>query len=154
MRSFSLVLLRRLLFRPTSTSGPRHPAPRITLYDHLSSQALTTLEQLLLHSLAHEPALKVRRNTVETVCDIANQGMARGRPWHALQSQAFTMSQASTIQDRASAFSVFASAPNLVLDLQTDVVLGVLQKGLQDSESVEVCVLSSLLSTSRLTALS
>ncbi|KAG5641749.1 hypothetical protein DXG03_004294 [Asterophora parasitica] len=146
MRSFSLVLLRRLLFRSIATPGPRptaHPAPRFTLYDHLSSQTLTTLERLLLHSLAHEPSTKVRRNTVDTVCDIANQGMSRGRPWHALQSQAFTMSQAAGAGEqqklgRASAYGVFAGAPNLVLDLHLEAVLGVLQKGLQDADSIDV----------------
>ncbi|KAF5376326.1 hypothetical protein D9615_008446 [Tricholomella constricta] len=144
MRSFSLVLLRRLLFRPAPTTGPRaapHTAPRLTLYDHLSSQTLTTLERLLLHSLSHEPAQKVRRNTVDTVCDIANQGMARGRPWHALQSQAFAMSQALGPHEalaRASAFGVFSGAPNLVMDLQTEVVLHVFQKGLQDPDSIDV----------------
>ncbi|KAG5635297.1 hypothetical protein H0H81_011779 [Sphagnurus paluster] len=137
MRSFSLVLLRRLLFRATPNTAPR-PGPRTTLYDHLSSQSLTTLERLLLHSLAHEPAPKVRRNTVDTTCDIANQGMTRGRPWHALQSQAFSMAHGASPQDRASAFGVFAGAPNLVLDLQPEAVLGVFEKGLQDAESIDV----------------
>jgi importin-5 len=149
MRSFSLVLLRRLLFRPApfTHTQPRHPhpAPRLTLYDHLSSQTLTTLERLLLHSLSHEPAPQVRRKTVDTVCDIANQGMIRGRPWHALQAQAFTMTQAhgdgsgtGGLGLRESAYRVFAGCPNLVMDLQTDAVLTVFQRGLQDGYSVEV----------------
>lgn len=143
MRSFSLVLLRRLLFRPapasqaTSPRIPTHSAPRLTLYDHLSSQTLTTLERLLLHSLSNEPDPKVRRKTVDTVCDVANQAMIRGRPWHGLQSQMFNMTQASGELFRISAYRVFAGAPNLVMDLQTESVLGVLEKGLQD-ENIEV----------------
>ncbi|KNZ79775.1 Importin subunit beta-3 [Termitomyces sp. J132] len=150
MRSFSLVLLRRLLFRPAPTSQPTRP--RSALYDHLSAQTITTLERLLLHSLAQEPVPKVRRNAVDTVCDIANQGMSRGRPWHALQSQAFAMAIAQPQQGaetnavvhalmvlgRTSAYGVFAGAPNLVMDLQPDVVLGVLQRGLEDAGSIEV----------------
>jgi hypothetical protein len=158
MRSFSLVLLRRLLFRPAPSTNPQppnpsHPSPRLTLYDHLSSQTLTTLERLLLHSLSHEPAPMVRRKSVDTVCDLASQGMLRGRPWHALQAQAFSMTQVQGGAGesgvgapalRESAYRVFAGCPNLVMDLQTDAVLGVFQRGLQDGYSVEVCLLLPL----------
>ena len=98
MRTFSLVLLRRLLFRSAPGSASEGPTlalanPRLTLYDHLSSHTLTTLERLLLHALSHEPAARVRRKCVDTVCEVAKQGMARGRPWHALQAQTFSMAQ-------------------------------------------------------------
>lgn len=161
MRSFSLVLLRRLLFRPApttnnnsnSTSPTRSTSTnlpttnRLTLYDHLSHQTLATLERLLLFSLSHEVSPHVRRKTVDTVCDLSNQGMVRGRPWHALQAQAFSMIQtqgpSSSMLDggaalRESAFRVFSGCPNLVMDLQTDAVLGVLGRGLQDQYSIEV----------------
>ena len=159
MRSFSLVLLRRLLFRPAPTansnSNPTSPTistsfPRLTLYDHLSHQTLATLERLLLFSLSHEVSPHVRRKTVDTVCDLSNQGMVRGRPWHALQAQAFSMIQSqgpsSPTQDgspvlRESAFRVFSGCPNLVMDLQTDAVLNVLGRGLQDQYSIEVKLL-------------
>lgn len=85
MRSFSLVLLRRLLFR-TSSSPP--------LYDHLPTPTISTLQSLLLHSLQNEPAQVVRRTSVDTVCDFANCSMNRGRPWHALQALAFAMTSA------------------------------------------------------------
>ncbi|KAJ8507252.1 hypothetical protein ONZ45_g10362 [Pleurotus djamor] len=39
---------------------------------------------------------------------------------------------------RESAFKVFEGCPNLVMDLQTDAVIGVFQSGLQDPYSVEV----------------
>ncbi|KAJ8091013.1 importin subunit beta-3 [Marasmius tenuissimus] len=161
MRSFSLVLLRRLLFRPSATPPSSQSgnganfhlvalAPTLTLYDRLSSSALTTLERLLLHSLGHEVSASVRRKTVDTISDVANQGMARGRPWHALQAQVFSMANAglegsqSTFVGaqaaglRESAFRVFAGCPNLVMDLQTDAVLRVFSQGLKDEESIEV----------------
>ncbi|GBE80930.1 Importin subunit beta-3 [Sparassis crispa] len=131
MRSFSLVLLRRLLFRPSPTHG-------LSLYDHLSSQSLTTLERILLHSLLHEPSLAVRRKAVDTVTDISNNAMTRGRPWHSLQAQSFSMVDSSDPITREAAFKVFSGCPNLVMDLQTDAVVGVLQKGLQDAQSVDV----------------
>lgn len=166
MRSFSLVLLRRLLFRPSlqpynpNSSSP-HPshntlsAPRPTLYDHLSNDTLSKLERILLHSLEHEPAKGVRHKAVDTVCDLANEGMKRGRPWHALQIVVFSIAAAAGAGDghgqspldpsvppsrylRESAFRVFAGCPNLVVDLQTDAVLAVFQRGLQDAFSVEV----------------
>ncbi|KAK7012698.1 armadillo-type protein [Favolaschia claudopus] len=188
MRSFSLVLLRRLLFRPAPTPAPSQPQPasspsgvhlqqqqalyqsqnhpRLTLYDHLSSQTLTTLERLLLHSLQHESSNLVRRKTVDTVCDLAGEGMRRGRPWHALQALAFNMTQAGqpgasgTLSTqtvaaenlRESAYRVFAGCPNLVMDLQTDAVLGVFQRGLQDTQSIDVKQAALLASVAYLNA--
>ncbi|KAI9441935.1 ARM repeat-containing protein [Lactarius indigo] len=136
MRSFSLVLLRRLLFRASPGSSAK--SPRMTLYDRLSSQTLTTIERILLHSLLHEQIDTVRRKAVDTICDLANNSMERGRPWHALQAQAFSMCKGADPSARDSAFRIFAGCPNLVMDLQTDAVLRVLQDGLQDRQSVEV----------------
>lgn len=134
--------------QPQTSVTPSHPTPRLTLYDQLSSQTLTTLERLLLHSLSHELSPLVRRKSVDTICDLANHGMMRGRPWHALQAQAFSMAQvvgpdgsAAEIGMRENAYRVFAGCPNLVMDLQTDAVLGVFQRGLLDSFSVEVRIL-------------
>jgi hypothetical protein len=147
MRSFSLVLLRRLLFR-VSPAAPQPHQPRLTLYDHLSSNTLTTLQRLLLYSLSHERAPDVRKKAVDTITDLSKQEMARGRPWHALQLQAFAIAQVQVAEHgvspdalRESAFRIFAGCPNLVVDLQADGVLGVFQKGLQDNESVAVSLL-------------
>lgn len=131
MRSFSLVLLRRLLFR----SSPTH---RVSLYDHLSSQSLSSLERLLLHSLLREPAPVVRRKAVDTICDLANNSMARGRPWHALQAQSFSMAESEDATSREAAYRVFSGSPNLIIDLQTESVIAVLQKGLQDPQNIDV----------------
>lgn len=150
MRSFSLVLLRRLLFR--SPPQQHQKDSRLTLYDHMSTQALTTLERLLLHSLSHEPSDSVRRKTVDTVCDLANNAMSRGRPWHALQAQAFSMTQVAETGFRECAFRVFSGSPNLVMDLQTEAVLSVFQKGLQDAHSVDVRLAALRASVSYLTA--
>ncbi|KAF7319099.1 hypothetical protein HMN09_00246200 [Mycena chlorophos] len=159
MRSFSLVLLRRLLFRPAPVTTPSAAAgqspeslqqqqaayqARLTLYDQLSANTLTTLERLLLHTLQSELASAVRHKAVDAVCDLANEGMRRGRPWHALQALAFSMAQgeaggAVPVDSlRESAYRTFAGCPNLVMDLQTDAVLGVFQRGLQEGDSIEV----------------
>lgn len=150
MRSFSLVLLRRLLFRAAPGQQPREG--RLTLYDQLPAHALTTLERLLLHSLSHELLDAVRRKTVDTVCDLANNSMSRGRPWHALQAQTFTMTQTGEAGFRECAYRLFSGCPNLVMDLQTDAVLTVFRKGLQDSQSVEVRLAALRASVSYLTA--
>ncbi|KAG0701167.1 ARM repeat-containing protein [Suillus ampliporus] len=150
MRSFSLVLLRRLLFR--AAPGQQTREGRLTLYDQLPAHALTTLERLLLHSLSHEPLDAVRRKTVDTVCDLANNSMSRGRPWHALQAQTFTMTQTGEVGFRECAYRLFSGCPNLVMDLQTDAVLTVFRKGLQDSQSVEVRLAALRASVSYLTA--
>jgi hypothetical protein len=138
MRSFSLVLLRRLLLRNAKQQQQHSKTVALTLYDRLSSQTLATLERLLLYSLAHEPLQVVRHKSVDTVCDLASASMSRGRPWHALQVQAFNMVQSPDPGLRETAYRVFAGCPNLVMDLQTDAVIGVLQKGLQDEQSIPV----------------
>ncbi|KIM73570.1 hypothetical protein PILCRDRAFT_829051 [Piloderma croceum F 1598] len=154
MRSFSLVLLRRLLFRPAPAQkqNPGAQAPRLSLYDHLSSSALSTVERLLLHSLSHEPSAAVRRKSVDTITDLANNSMQRGRPWHALQAQAFSMTQSADAGLRESAFRVFAGSSMLVMDLQTDAVLRVLKGGLEDSQSIDVRLAALRASTSYLSS--
>jgi hypothetical protein len=62
-------------------------APPLSLYDHLSSNSLSTLERLLFHLLPYEPYTLVRRKSVDTITDIMNNSMRRGRPWHTLQAQ-------------------------------------------------------------------
>ena len=43
---------------------------------------------------------------------------------------------------RESVHRIFAGCPNLVMDSQIDAVLGVFQRGLEDQESIEVCILN------------
>ncbi|KAF9809312.1 hypothetical protein IEO21_07461 [Rhodonia placenta] len=145
MRSFSLVLLRRLLFRSL-------PNSRVPLYDHLSTQNLAALERILMHSLMHEPSPIVRRKAVDTVTDLANGSMIRGRPWHTLQAQSFSMVNSPEAITREAAYRVFTGSPNLIMDLEMDSVLGALQKGLLDPESIEVRLAALNASTQFLTS--
>ncbi|KZT18501.1 ARM repeat-containing protein [Neolentinus lepideus HHB14362 ss-1] len=146
MRSFALVLLRRLLFRT-------QPNTSMTLYDHLTGPALAALERLLLRILAAEPSPAVRPKAVDTICDLANNSMGRGKPWHALQSQAFSMTQSDDPNAREGAYRVLAGCPNLILDLDVATVIGLLQKGLQDSQSVEVRLAALKASTTYLSSI-
>ncbi|KAL1937035.1 hypothetical protein VTO73DRAFT_15585 [Trametes versicolor] len=127
MHSFSLVLLRCLLFRSPS------PNP-FALYDQLSAPAIATLERILLHSLLHEPAPVVRHKTVDT-------------------SQVFAMADNTDVHTREAAFRVFAGCPNLIMDLQTDAIFAILQKGLQDQQRTEVRLASLHASVAFLSAL-
>ena len=147
MRSFSVVLLRHLLFR--ASPGCSAKSLRMTPYDRLSVQTLNEIERSLLHSLLHEQIDSVRRKAVDTICDLVNNSMERGRPWHALQAQAFAMCKGADPTARDSAFRIFAGCPNLVMDLQTDAVLRVLQDGLQDRQSIDVRLFILLLLKSR-----
>jgi hypothetical protein len=147
MRSFSLVLLRRLLFRTSPGSSTKSPC--MTPYDRLSVQTLNVIERSLLHSLLHEQIDSVHQKAVDTICDLANNSMECGRLWHALQAQAFAMCKGTDPTARDSAFRIFAGCPNLVMDLQTDVVLRVLQDGLQDRQSIDVRAFILLLLKSR-----
>lgn len=93
----------------------------------------------------------MRKKSVDTVSDVVKEGMRRGRPWHALQAMGFaflgegpnaasysnTSGTATGGVDpkylRETAYLVFAGCPNLVLDLQTEAVVGVFRRGLEDA---------------------
>ena len=69
MRSFALVLLRRFLSRsslPPITKVPDSKDSHPTLYDSLSSDAVSAIQDLILRSFSHEPTSAVRRASVET----------------------------------------------------------------------------------------
>lgn len=84
MRTFTLVLLRRFLFRAIPNSPNEQNQSRNTLYDHLPENTRIALERLLLGCLTHETAEGVRRKVADTCCDMANGSFQRGRPWEAL----------------------------------------------------------------------
>ncbi|KAG1751985.1 hypothetical protein EDD22DRAFT_972561 [Suillus occidentalis] len=62
------------------------------------------------------------------------------------------MTQTGEAGFRECAYRLFSGCPNLVMDLQTDAVLTVFRKGLQDSQSVEVRLAALRASVSYLTA--
>ncbi|KIJ25106.1 hypothetical protein M422DRAFT_193858 [Sphaerobolus stellatus SS14] len=138
MRSFSLVLLRRLLFRAIPNSSSTLTSTQATLYDHLSEPTRSSLERALLSALSHEPALSVRHKLAETITDLANASFERGRPWLALQAQSFSATHDADQRQRESAYRIFANVPALMGDQQPDAIVRVLQRGLQDPESLEV----------------
>lgn len=138
MRSFSLVLLRRILFRALPNSPSTFRSTRITLYDHLSEPTRTTLERVLLSALSHEPSNSVRPKLADTITDLATASFERGRPWLALQAQTFSAAHDADPRQRESSYRIFSNAPALMGDQQVDAIVRVLQKGLQDTESLEV----------------
>lgn len=138
MRSFSLVLLRRILFRALPNSSSTMRSTRITLYDHLSEPTRTALERALLSALSHEPSSSVRSKLADTITDLASASFERGRPWLALQAQSFSAAHDTDQRQRESAYRIFSNAPVLMGDQQVDAIVRVLQKGLQDPESLEV----------------
>ncbi|GJJ16311.1 hypothetical protein Clacol_010608 [Clathrus columnatus] len=138
MRSFSLVLLRRILFRALPNTSSTLRSTRITLYDHLSEPTRTALERALLSALSHEPATSVRSKLADTITDLASASFERGRPWLALQAQSFSAAHDTDPRQRESAYRIFSNAPALMGDQQVDAIVRVLQRGLQDPESLEV----------------
>jgi len=97
------------------------------------------LERALLSALSHEPAVSVRHKLSDTITDLANASFERGRPWLALQAQNFSATLDADQRQRESAYRIFASVPALMGDQQVDAIVRVLQRGLQDPESLEVC---------------
>ena len=93
----------------------------MSLYDHLGSQAIETLQRILLHSLQHEPAAVVRRKTVDTVTDLSNNAMKRGHPWPALQPQVFAMSDSHNVHSHDTALCVRADRSTINKNLKTRV---------------------------------
>jgi hypothetical protein len=142
MRSFAFVLLRRFLFRPLAQpQPPQVEAQPQTLYDHLSSDTLSAIQQLLLHSFSHEPTSAVRQASVETISALANCSRKKGRPWHALQELIFPMTRNQNVALRASAFKVLAGTDMRGMGAQKEDVLRILQEGLEDREGIDVCSL-------------
>ncbi|TDL15928.1 ARM repeat-containing protein [Rickenella mellea] len=129
MRSFSLILLRRLLFRalPSASSGSR-----LTLYDHLSEQTRLSLERVLLNSLLNEPVTSVKHKAADTIADVANASFERGRPWPALQEAVFR-AVGGDVASRDSAFRVMERCSVLSGDIPEEIIT----RGLRDT-SVEV----------------
>ncbi|KAH7106921.1 ARM repeat-containing protein [Auriculariales sp. MPI-PUGE-AT-0066] len=135
MRSFSLVLLRRLLFRPM----PFAPASsRQVLYDHLGERTRETVERLILSCIQNETDEGVRRKVADTACDLAKGSLERGRPWEALQVQSFTATRSQLAGQREVAYRIFTYVPQLALGQEMNAVIDVYERGLQDPESLQV----------------
>lgn len=146
MRAFSLILLRRLLFRPpqalpnahsptasaSSSTGPQ--APRLTLYDHLSEQTREALERTVLHALSTEQAHSVKTKAADTVTDLANASFQRGRPWPALQGAVFRAVGGSP-SSRECAHRILERCQVLVVDMPSEIFV----RGLADT-AVEASV--------------
>ena len=126
MHSFLLILLQHLLF--CASSGSSMKSPCISLYDCLSVQTLNAIECSLLHSLLHAQINSIHQKAIDTVCNLANNLMECSKLQHALQAQAFAMCKDADLTACHSAFCIFSSCPNLVMDLQTDVVPRVLNR--------------------------
>lgn len=157
MRSFAAVLTRRLLFRPLPSNLDPSQTNR-SIYDHLSESTRKNMETVLLLCLREETDESVRRKVVDTVTDIAMGSMERGRlstntltvyyltlmanpyvgPWPELQSIALECTQSSVIGHRESAFRIFSAVPHILLDHDVPFVCEILERGLKDTQSVEV----------------
>lgn len=144
IRSLSLVLLRRILFRPLLPQALFNPnaqselAPPANLYGQLSADTLDMLEGLLLHSLSYEPSPTVRHKSIDTIAQFATNGIRRGRPWHALQMQAISMAQSAHAPERGTAFTLFMESPKLAMEMDTEAMIGALTSGINDAQSIDV----------------
>ncbi|KIM77399.1 hypothetical protein PILCRDRAFT_825362 [Piloderma croceum F 1598] len=142
MRSLALLLLRRLLFlsstelQPTQISNVQASSPMF--FDCISSDTLSIIERLLLHSLSHESVLLVRQAAVDAITALADHFIQRGRSWHALQAQAIDMAQSPNVILRESVFGLFSGTRMLVMGMPIDDLLKILKAGLEDQESVDV----------------
>lgn len=144
MRSLSLVLLRRILFRllrPKAIFNPNaqsQATQSVTLHGQLSDDTLDTLEGLLLHCLLHEPSPTVRHKSIDTIAQFATYNIRRGRPWHALQLQAFSMTQSAHAPERVAAFMLFTESPKLAMQLETEAIITALTNGMKKAQTVDV----------------
>ena len=143
MRAFSLVLLRRLLFRsqPTQLTDPP-PSPSQSpssstqtqpiLYDRLSEPTRHALERALLHALLAEPSASVKHKASDAITDVANASFTRGRPWPQLSDALFKAMGADAVS-RESAWRVIERCTVLSSEIPPDFFV----RGLADP-SVEV----------------
>ena len=68
---------------------------------------------ILLHSLLHQLIDSIRRKAIDITCDLANNSMGGGRPWHALQAQSFVMCKSSEPSARKSTSHIVSGCPDL-----------------------------------------
>ncbi|KAI0706707.1 hypothetical protein C8Q76DRAFT_163660 [Earliella scabrosa] len=109
MRSFSLVLLRRLV----------PPPPTVSLSTTVSTRPPSRPSST---SFSHEPSAVVRRKTVDTAIDLSRHQALPST----LQPQVFAPTR--------------GRLQRLRIDLDTNGVVSILQKGLQDLQRIEVCL--------------
>src|ERR1700733_2041708 len=125
MRSFTLVLLRRFMLRPVSDQPPPTTTAKRrlqTLSDQITPAISGAIEDSLLHSFMHESSPSVRSASVETITALANNMRRKGRPWLALQPQAFGMTQNGNTAMRDSICGLLAGTRMLGVCGQTDSV--------------------------------
>lgn len=164
MRAFSLVLLRRLLFRaqpqpidaPPASDPQSHVAHHSAgsgsasanhiLYDRLSEPTRLALERALLHALLAEPAASVKHKASDAITDVANASFQRGRPWPQLSDALFKAMGADAVS-RESAWRVVERCTVL----SGEIPLEVFVRGLADT-SVEVRLAAVKASASFLSA--
>lgn len=168
MRAFSLVLLRRLLFRaqpqpidaPPASDPQSHVAHHSAgsgsasasasanhiLYDRLSEPTRLALERALLHALLAEPAASVKHKASDAITDVANASFQRGRPWPQLSDALFKAMGADAVS-RESAWRVVERC----IVLSGEIPLEVFVRGLADT-SVEVRLAAVKASASFLSA--
>lgn len=162
MRAFSLVLLRRLLFRaqpqPIDAAPADDPQAHVghhaagsasanhILYDRLSEPTRLALERALLHALLAEPAASVKHKASDAITDVANASFQRGRPWPQLSDALFKAMGADAVS-RESAWRVVERCTVL----SGEIPLEVFVRGLADT-SVEVRLAAVKASASFLSA--
>lgn len=161
MRAFSLVLLRRLLFRaqpqPIDAAPADDPQSHVAhaagsasanhiLYDRLSEPTRLALERALLHALLAEPAASVKHKASDAITDVANASFQRGRPWPQLSDALFKAMGADAVS-RESAWRVVERCTVL----SGEIPLEVFVRGLADT-SVEVRLAAVKASASFLSA--
>ena len=118
MRSFSLILLRRLLFRSiSSTSGSR-----LVLYDQLSESTRGSIERTVIQSLLDDSPSGVKNKAADTITDLANASFQRSRPWPELQEAVFR-AVGGNAASRESAYRIMERCTVLIADVPAEVLV-------------------------------
>lgn len=118
MRSFSLILLRRLLFRSiTSTTSSR-----LVLYDQLSETTRASLERTVIQSLLDDSPSSVKNKAADTITDLANASFQRSRPWPELPDAVFR-AVGGNASARESAYRIMERCAMLIAEVPAEVLV-------------------------------
>ncbi|ODQ56549.1 ARM repeat-containing protein [Saitoella complicata NRRL Y-17804] len=139
MRSFAVVLLRRIAFKP----APGYPEEsEKTIYDILNDVARKNVHDLLLASFAEEQVVGVRHKVCDAIAEIARHGLYSSYKWPDLLQALFSCSKSPEAAHRESAYRVFAAVPTLIGSQHADILKGAFQAGLEDqSQEVRLAAL-------------
>ncbi|TIB80440.1 ARM repeat-containing protein [Wallemia mellicola] len=144
VRSFALVLIRRLAFQRPDQSNPTQEL----WADILRHDTRQKISSVLINQLGTEQAQTVRNKLADTLAELARDSLSRGQSWNELASALFQCVANDQPFIRESAWRVWSGVPVMLMDMPIDQLKQLFTQGLQDADiNVRLTALKAFSST-------